>query len=563
MSTAEASGQRAERSKIAPVPGGGQATTVHHESSDAPAASEGAATLERLLERLQKKGDFPALGATLTSVNKIVGTETEHTCVLSNAILKDVSMTSRLLKVVNAVAYRQFDDSITTVSRAVDILGFNTVRNLALSFTLVDQLHDRTQAAAMQEEVVSCYFSGLAARGLADKFGIRDAEEAFVCAMFRRLGRLLVRFFLREESLAIENLSGKPGYDETCAAHEVLGLGFEEIGTAIAKAWNFPETIVNVMQPAGERPTSLPSSNDQRTRLLAEVSNDLADAARLTNEKERTARFGAIAHRYAAVGLNQQALTATIQDTMNALARDAYALGIEKSKSALIFSAKALQEVPSSAPKAATASAIGKLALAPAPRDTTSGTSSIAPNGAMTHATQPDQTARNATLVVGIQDITNTLASDFKLNEVLPVILNTFFRAIAFRRVLLFIIDVSRQSMRCRFGFGRDADSFVKESYAIPLDGTRTVFHAAAGLGNDLSIEDIDAEKIRTYIPGWYRTRMSARGMLLLPITVATKRVGLIYADVDDPALLRVGSHELSLLKTLRNQAVLALRQAS
>ena len=560
MSIAEATTKRVKRLDVVPEQSKDPAAT-----GDTAATSVGTATLERLLERLKKKGDFPALGATLTSINKIVGTETEHTSVLSNAILKDVSMTSRLLKIVNAVAYRQFGGSITTITRAVDILGFNTVRNLALSLTLVDQLHDRTQAATMQEEVVSCYFSGLAARSLADKFGIRDAEEAFVCAMFRRLGRLLVHFFLREEALAIERLLENLAYDEARAAQEVLGLGFEEVGTAIAKAWNFPDTIIESMQPATDRPTSLPSSINQRTRLLAEVSNDLAEAARLTDEKARTARFGAIAHRYSAVGPNHQALTETIRETMTTLARDADALGIAKSKSALIFSAKSLQEAPT--PKTPVASATGEPTKTSgphaAPHAAPLDPSAIASNGGATQPASPEQTVRNAKLVAGIQDITNTLASDFKINEVLPVILDTFYRAIAFQRVLLFIVDASRQSMRCRFGFGRDADSFVKEGYSISLDGTRTVFHAAAGLGNDLSIEDVDAEKIRTYIPEWYRKRMRARGMLLLPITIATKRFGMIYADVDDPALLRFGTHELGLLKTLRNQAVLALRQAS
>jgi len=39
--------------------------------------------------------------------------------------------------------------------------------------------------------------------------------------------------------------------------------------------------------------------------------------------------------------------------------------------------------------------------------------------------------------------------------------------------------------------------------------------------------------------------------------------VGLIYADSNSPATLHFSAEELGLLKTLRNQAVLALRQYS
>ncbi|MFN0298751.1 MAG: HDOD domain-containing protein, partial [Burkholderiales bacterium] len=521
----------------------------------------GSATLEFLLRRLRHNSDFPALGGTLTSINRIVGTETEHTSVLSNAILKDVSMSNRLLKIVNAVAYRQFGGSISTISRAVDILGFNTVRNLALSLTLMDHIQDRTQADAMQEEVVVCYLSGLAARGLSEKFGVRDPEQAFVCAMFRRLGRLLVLNFLHDEAIAIEKLVAGRGFDEARAAREVLGIGFEELGTAIAKAWNFPGAIIDAMQPAGERPTSMPASVDHRTRLLAEVSNDLANVARLPNENDRSTRLSAMAHRYARIGLNTESLTAAMDGALTSLLRDADALALAKSKGALMATAKAVTGAKSKTPKMPTDTANSETCL-------TSADVAKAANGAAPQTTDApirlqDPGERSARLNAGIQEITNTLATIFNVNSVLRIILETFFRSMSFTRVLLFVVDGTRQSMRCRIGFGQDAEAFVKQAFMIPLDGARTVFHSAAGLGNDLSIEDIEADKIRPYIPDWYRKRMTARGMLLLPVTVGTKRIGMIYADVDDPAKLRFSAQELSLLKTLRNQAVLAVRQSS
>jgi eukaryotic-like serine/threonine-protein kinase len=521
------------------------------ESNDEETAGATPSTVEVLLDRLRQNGDFPALGSTLSSINRIVSTETEHACVLTGAILKDVSMTNRLLRIVNAVAYRQFGGSISTVSRAIDILGFNTVRNLALSLTLIEHLHDRTQASALQEEIVACYVSGLAALELADKFRLRDPEQAFVCSMFRRLGRLLVLFFLNDEARAIEKLLTTQPFDEDRAARKVLGLGYEELGMAVAKAWNLPDTIVNAMQPAGERPTSLPASADQRIRLLAEVSNNLADALRSTDEKERGARFARLEHRYAALALGKDAMTGAINESMTGLLRDADALGIGKSSATLLAAAKTITRSP-----VANISATSD--------DAPSAEAPCAPVTALNALNERlDQSARHAKLVAGIQSITNALASDFNLDTILGTILETFFRAMPFARVLFFVVDPSRQSMRCRIGFGLDAEAFVKEAYTIPLDGMRTVFHAAAGLGNDLSIEDIEAEKIRAYIPDWYRKRMPARGMLLLPVSVGSKRIGMIYADVDDSAKLKIGAQELSLLKTLRNQAVLAIRQAS
>ena len=186
------------------------------------ADSGGATTVELLLERLRHKGDFPALGGTLSSIHRIVGTETEHTSVLANAILKDVSMTNRLL----------------------------------------------------------------------------------------------VLSFLHDEAQAIARLVANQSHDEAGAAHAVLGIGVEELGSAIATSWNFPDPIIDAMQAPGERPTAMPASMDQRTRLLAEVSNDLADVARLTDERDRSTRLAAMTRRYAAVGIGPQALGGALPDRL-------------------------------------------------------------------------------------------------------------------------------------------------------------------------------------------------------------------------------------------------------
>jgi GAF domain-containing protein len=162
-----------------------------------------------------------------------------------------------------------------------------------------------------------------------------------------------------------------------------------------------------------------------------------------------------------------------------------------------------------------------------------------------------------------VQDIIHTLTGEFELNDVLRIILETMYRGIGFKRVLLFVLDPRNNALRCRFGFGSDADAIVQKGLSVPLDAARDLFHAAVGQGVDLCVEDIEAEKIRSYVPDWYRKALVARGLMLLPILNKKRAVGLIYADSDSPATLRFSAEELGLLKTLRNQAVLAMRQKS
>jgi GAF domain-containing protein len=183
--------------------------------------------------------------------------------------------------------------------------------------------------------------------------------------------------------------------------------------------------------------------------------------------------------------------------------------------------------------------------------------------GLVPAAGQPEPARRQAALTAGIQEITNTLVGDHTLNDVLRIILETMYRAIGFQRVLLFSLDPREQSLRCRFGFGTDADVITQNRISVPLHGNRDLFYAAVVMGADLCLDDLESDRIRPHVPKWYKSAIGARGILLLPIVNRKRTLGLIYADSDVPAVLHFSTEELSLLKTLRNQALLAMRQTA
>ncbi len=530
------------------------------ESENTSSTQQG--TLEFLLRRMRHKSDFPVLGSTLASINRAVGTEHEHSRVLADNVLKDVSLTNKLLRIVNAVHYRSFGGDISTVSRAIQILGFKSVRNTALSLTLIEHLHDRSQAAAMKEEVAACYLSGLIARELVGPAGVRDPEEAFICAMFRRLGRLLVGFYLRDEAVAIDNLVHGRGHDEAKAAREVLGMSFEEIGSGVAQAWSFPDSIVSAMNPVDEHIAELPGAPEERVRVLAALANGIGDALRSPDGATRKARIKAHAERFLGCGITLEQINAAMGRASERFKKDAATLGVALVRSPLVARAEAEAAAGREAVARRPASVTAPDAGASNAMSANDGDAELIAPVATPAASEPTP-SRQTGLLSGLQDVTNALAADASPDEVIRIIIETLYRSMGFQRVLLFGMDPARPVLRCKLGAGVGADTFMKKALQIPLDGARDVFHVSAGLGNDLCIEDVDAEKIRAYVPKWYREQVGGKGLLLLPITVAKKRVALLYADAQNTTAMRFTPEELNLLKTLRNQAVLAFRQAA
>jgi serine/threonine protein kinase len=520
------------------------------EEDDQPAAS---GTVEFLLRRMRHKSDFPALSATIAAVNKAVRGENERATVLANAILKDFGLTNKLIKLVNSAYFANLGGQVSTVSRAISILGFDRVRDIAISLVLFDHLKNRAQAAQLRDEIVAAYLAGVVARTLVAKLGVRDAEEAYVCAMFHRLGRMLVIFYLHEEAEAIARLAEANG-DEARAAREVLGISYEELGMGIAQRWKLPGDIVASMRPVAAPVASRKSFEADKLRVLASLASGLCDAARASSEADRGVKLAALAERYGrALGINERALGEALAHSAVEVQHDAPNLGLPVVRGGVLDAARgiAAEGEPSPAPAADTLETI-------VAQTTVVGAPPAPPTQA---ESAPAAEQRRGLLTAGVQEVTQTLAGEFNLNDLLRMIVETMYRAIGCKRVLLCVRDPKANALRARFGLGADVEALLKAGFDVPLDGQRDVFYAALAQGADICIEDADAEKIRAYIPAWLRERAKPRGVLLLPIVIAKRPVALIYADADDAARLRFEPEALNLLKTLRNQAVLAIKQ--
>ena len=77
----------------------------------------------------------------------------------------------------------------------------------------------------------------------------------------------------------------------------------------------------------------------------------------------------------------------------------------------------------------------------------------------------------------------------------------------------------------------------------------------------DLLISDVNAENIRARIPEWFRKSGLGQTFVLLPVVIDNRAIGLFYGEKAQAGELTIAPREMNLLKTLRNQAVLALRQ--
>jgi eukaryotic-like serine/threonine-protein kinase len=516
-------------------------------------------TVDFLLRRMRHKSDFPALSASVSAINRIASSETESINKLSLSILRDFSLTNKILRLVNSVHYRQAGGgSISTISRAVIVLGFDTVRNIAITVLLFEHLQNKANANQLKEEFLRANLAGILAKDIAAHLKARDLEQAFICAIFHNLGRLLSQFYFPEESEEIRRLMAQKNCGEEAAAQRILGITFQELGIGIARSWGFPPLIVNSMEKLPPGAIRKPHTPEERLRTLSAFSNELCAAISSLPAGERERELARINERFRnTIPIAERDLKDVMQRSVEEVVDFARIIQINLGQTQ--FGQHLQRYSAGSDPLTLHGNALDTAEFGDAVlvRDTAPGLDTG--NFPVEGHKAPDA---HALLTAGIQDISNTLVSDFKLNDVLRIILETMYRAMGFKRVLLCIKDARANLMTGRFGFGPEVNELAKE-FRFTLKFTPDIFHAATSKGVDILISNIDDPKIAERIPDWYRKASSARTFVLFPLTIKQNPIALIYADKDNAGDIEITDKELQLLRTLRNQALLAIKQTS
>ena len=418
--------------------------------------------IELLLRRIREQQGFPAMSASIASINQMIAVEglaATGASTLAPEILKDLALTQKILRLVNSAQYSQYaTERIATISRAIVILGVDVIRNLAVSLLLIDQIGNRSQAAALGREFLRAGFSALLARELGPQATVAARpEEAYLCALFHHLGRLLAQCYFPEESAVIRKLldPATSELDEEAASQRVLGASYQALGIAIARSWGFPEAMVNSMRRMNAGRVPAAASAADGLRALSAFSAELAATVETTPGAGRSAAIGKLCQRYQpCLGLDSRQVAASIaraEQGLDELARmvhldlAATPLGQQLSRAAIEFR-------PPASPLAAKAAAAAVVADINAQPAAVAVVASASGDGEAAPA-PPDA---EAILTRGIQDLSDALLEDGKLSDLLRIVTETLYRALSAQRVILCLRDGRHNLMQAKLMLGAE-----------------------------------------------------------------------------------------------------------
>ncbi|MGQ0658925.1 MAG: protein kinase domain-containing protein [Chromatiales bacterium] len=236
-------------------------------------------TIEFVLHRIQRKGDFPAISRTLIEFNRLTAADSHAQAdKLANAILRDDAMTKGLLKLANSAFFGIFSGEVRDVADAIRVLGPDQVCTACNVLACLGHFNAKTASQELQDALIGSLVAGVMTRFLAARCGIKDVEEAFICGMLHDLGRTLTLYYFREDYRDIEELIAQ-GADRDTAARSTIGIRYPELGYTVARAWMFPEIVLYSMADEDMRVSTPAARHAQTLRCLSVFANGLCAQA--------------------------------------------------------------------------------------------------------------------------------------------------------------------------------------------------------------------------------------------------------------------------------------------
>jgi putative nucleotidyltransferase with HDIG domain len=217
---------------------------------------------------IEEARGLPALASVIEAVMAAVIEETSA-AEIAKIIEKDSSVTARILKVINSAFYG-LSGHVSTVSQAVPLLGIQVVKNIVLTFSVLDIFSEnKTPGFDFQKLWEHSFATAAASRLIARHVRYEDGEEALVAGLLHDIGILVFARHAFEdyrEVLSARETTQRPLVE---IEQEILGITHAETGALLAEKWKLPDVLVVPIRYHHHE--TLPEDMHRQAKLLTNI----------------------------------------------------------------------------------------------------------------------------------------------------------------------------------------------------------------------------------------------------------------------------------------------------
>lgn len=240
---------------------------------------------QRINDAIKRVGELPALPAVLGQALEAASDPEASALDLGRFIAADQSLAAAVLKLVNS-AYYGFYREITSVPRAIVLLGFQEVRKLVLATTAFQTLSGGDSGFDRVQLWRHSLATAITAERCAKTLDIGVAADCFTTGLLHDVGKVVFELLYTEpyqRAAARARVSGRFVRE---AELEVFEMDHAEIGARLAEHWNMPPTVVETIRFHHEPASSTEAAALTCVTALADFITYRAGLGETSNGRE-------------------------------------------------------------------------------------------------------------------------------------------------------------------------------------------------------------------------------------------------------------------------------------
>lgn len=246
------------------------------------------------MDRLFSSPQLPSMPAVAMQIIDLVQQDEANVDKIAEAVSLDPALSTKMLKTVNSSFYG-LPKTVGSVHQAVVVLGLNSVKTLALGFSLVGKMTESCgegfdQMAFWRRSL----YCAAAAKLLCEKLNIVQAEEVFMASLLQDVGQLAFLQVLQCEYTAILKATGGDHRKLSALETEKLGGDHTEVGGALTESWGLPPLLVESIRLHDKADEA-----DESMMELIRVVNAGAFAAEVIEHPEDQERVSSYREKFA------------------------------------------------------------------------------------------------------------------------------------------------------------------------------------------------------------------------------------------------------------------------
>jgi len=404
---------------------------------------------------------------------------------LARLVLKDLGLTSQILRAANSAFYNHSGRPIMSVAHGIVLLGWDTLRNLISTIRYLE--HYANRSAGLRELMLLSLLGAMHSRDIAIAVGYPRPEEAHICGLFRNLGEVLIACHYPESYSKIILTMDEEHISARAACLRVLDFSWDDVGLRVATGWNMPPKVYMCLRGLG---VPFGSPLDRCLASIADYARDLTHAVYRQGAGLESVRLPWIVDPHGRRVLVptqdlRRVADAALQEARETLA----ALGVPAGRLRLDHQAESARHLLASLP-VFSADGLRSLSLA-------------------------------------VDDANRAVRrDDFELTAVISSLLDALHRA-GFDRAVFGLLNDEQTSIRGRLASGGVGEE-VLTRFDFPFDSLDGPIRVALQRNRDILI---DCSRDGRYDHSALVTALTPAAFALFPIVVDERSVGCLYAD--------------------------------